>query len=544
MAYLLRLVTDAVALAELEEAMLSAEVILLLETCPLAALILNAAGTVVFANRHACELFEKAEITAGTPISGLLPEWSPEERGKTRLVIQRPSGQSRSCEIQAMPYPIAGEGRIAVWIDTSERNSAFGIAAREANLRLRYVIEMLPQAVCVFDAQDRYVLWNEKYAALYADIADHLRPGIPFEDILRISLNSGGIQEIVQDHEIWLRERMEKFRRPISQDEQRMRDGRWLRYDDRRTPDGGAIGMRIDITDLKHREEWLQQLFEANPMPMILCDGNSLDILEANLAALQFYGFARSDLLARRACDMHVGDDVAAFADRLIRLEEDCEARTVWRQYMADGRERHVLIYVRLLHEGAERRLLLTIADVSDRIVAETEANRLAHHDILTGLPNRMQFYKTLDEALRNGRTPTVYCLDLDGFKPVNDTFGHAAGDEVLKMVGRRLQAEAGEHMVARLGGDEFAILCKTGIANEADLAERCIAALKIPFAIKGLPISIGVSIGIATAAPGIDGEALVQSADRALYIAKAAGRNTWRTGAQERPATPRLKIH
>ncbi len=524
--------------------MLSAEVILVLEACPLAALIIDAAGVIVFANRNACNLFERAEISAGAQVSELLPGWSAEEGAKVRLVIERPSGQNRSCEIVTASYPAAGKSLRAVWIDANERSSAFGIAAREANLRLRYVIEMMPQAVCVFDAQDRYVLWNEKYASLYSEIAEHLRPGIAFEDILRISLSSGAIKEDVPDHEAWLRARMDKFYRPISQEEHRLKDGRWLRYDDRRTPDGGAIGIRIDITDLKHREEWLKQLFEANPMPMILCDGNNLEIIEANLAALQFYGFGRSEILGKRACDMHIDGQVSQFADRLLRLEGDCEARTVWRQTMSDGCERHVLIYVRLLHDGSERRLLLTIADVSERVLAETEATRLAHHDVLTGLPNRMQFYKVLKEGLRAGNCPIVYCLDLDGFKPVNDTFGHAAGDEVLKMVGRRLQLEAGDHMVARLGGDEFAILQQTGAGDEADLAKRCIAALKAPFIIKGLPISIGVSIGIATATDGIDGEVLVQAADRALYNAKAAGRNTWRISTEEHVAVPRLKAH
>jgi diguanylate cyclase (GGDEF)-like protein/PAS domain S-box-containing protein len=524
--------------------MLSADVVLLLESCPLAALILDAADMIVFANRQACELFEKDEILSGMPISVLLPGWSAKEGAKARLVVERPSGQSRSCEISATAFPVSGEQLTAVWIDAAERNSAFGIAAREANLRLRYVIEMLPQAVCVFDAKDRYVLWNQKYAALYSEIAEHLRPGITFEEILRASLASGQNQEIVPDQEAWLRARMEKFKRPSSQEEHRLKDGRWLRYDDSRMPDGGAIGMRIDITELKQREEWLAQLFDANPMPMILCDAESLQILEANLAASHFYGFGQRELLARRACDMHAGDEVARFANRLLHLSGDREAGTVWRQYTADGRERHVLIYVRLLHEGMARRLLLTIADVTERMMAETEANRLAHHDVLTGLPNRMQFYKVLEEALHSGGTPTVYYLDLDGFKPVNDTFGHAAGDEVLKMVGARLQKEAADHLVARLGGDEFAILCGSGHADVADLAERCIDSLQAPFNINGLPISIGVSIGIAAAVGGSDGETLMQAADRALYVAKEEGRNTWRVSDEGHSAAPRLKVN
>jgi diguanylate cyclase (GGDEF)-like protein len=192
----------------------------------------------------------------------------------------------------------------------------------------------------------------------------------------------------------------------------------------------------------------------------------------------------------------------------------------------------HVLIYVRLIHEGTAKRLLLTIADVSDRVHAESEANRLAHHDALTGLPNRVLFYKELEEAIAAGGADelVVYCLDLDGFKPVNDTFGHAAGDAVLKQVAERLKAQAGDRMVARLGGDEFAFLFRAQGETRTDLANRCIAALERPFVLKGLSIKIGLSIGIASSpTDGIDGEALVQAADRALYSAKAAGRGMWK---------------
>ncbi|WP_245462450.1 GGDEF domain-containing protein [Rhizobium sp. CCGE532] len=124
----------------------------------------------------------------------------------------------------------------------------------------------------------------------------------------------------------------------------------------------------------------------------------------------------------------------------------------------------------------------------------------------------------------------------LDGFKPVNDTFGHAAGDEVLKMVAERLRGAARGHMVARLGGDEFAILMIGEVGDIADVAKGCIAAFKSSFRVEGATVDIGISIGV-SAAPenGEDGEVLVQEADRALYRAKANGRNTWRTASDGR---------
>ncbi len=517
--------------------MLSAEIVAFLQAYPMAALVVDAAGVVVFANEGARDLFAFDEVPSDLAISALLPDW-PLQASVSHALVVAGDGDRRNCQVRVTTWRSASDVLTAILIEPENQERQAAVAARDANLRLRYVIEMLPEAVCVFDANDRYVLWNEKYVELYPDIADHLKPGTAFEDILKISLASGRMPEVVGDKDIWLRQRMRKFRQPVSQEEQQLRDGRWLRHDDRRTPDGGAIGMRIDISELKQREEWLSQLFDANPMPMLLCDGTSLDILQANRAALDFYGFDAVTLFSSRACDMHVESEAERFAAALLELEGDCEARTVWRQRIADGSERHVLVYVRLLHEGLERRLLLTIADVSDRILAEAEANRLAAHDMLTGLPNRMCFYKALSEALKTsgGKGIAVFCLDLDGFKPVNDTFGHAAGDEVLKMVAERLRGAAREHMVARLGGDEFAILMEASDGNIGDVARGCIAAFKSSFFIGGVAVDIGISIGVSSSPEdGQNGEVLVQEADRALYQAKASGRNTWRMAASVR---------
>lgn len=508
----------------------------------MAVLVLDAVGQVIFTNTEARHLLHLEDRLSGVDIAELMPEWPLLSGVSTVLASDRP-GCRLLCRVQLMNWSTGTETVTAAFLEPVDDEHPAGNAIREANLRLRYVIEMLPEAVCVFDANDRYVLWNQKYAELYADIAEHLRPGVAFEDILRTSLAGDGMCELVEDKEVWLSERMKKFHQPVSQEEQQFRDGRWLRHDDRRTPDGGAIGMRIDITGLKQREDWLRQLFDANPMPMLLCDGDSLAILQANQAAVDFYGIQPAVLLSKRACDMHVDSELQAFEKVLLHLDSDCDARTIWRQTTQDGSERHVLIYVRQLHEGAEHRLLLTVADVSDRVLAETEANRLAHHDILTGLPNRMQFHKALEKALASEERGKVIicCLDLDGFKPVNDTFGHAAGDEVLRNVANRLQMHARGHLVARLGGDEFAILMTGERAEAIDLAERCIGAFEQPFTINGLAIRLGISIGIA-AADGVDREALMQEADRALYRAKADGRNIWRMTHQDLPVLKRAK--
>ncbi|WP_244506503.1 diguanylate cyclase domain-containing protein [Pararhizobium polonicum] len=528
-----------------------ADALLLLEAVSFASLCVNADGVIVFANEAAIAMSGAGSTMAGTPVLRLLPQWQSLSMTTTRsfrreTMLVRSDGGAIPVELSVVRL---GNGRMGVVIrdlidekalesmqlELERQNEEALAEAEAAQRRLGFIIDMLPQAACVFDAEDRYVLWNEKYAALYPEIAAHLRPGIAFRDILKISLGSGQTTEAVDDADVWLEERMARHMMPVSQHEQMLRDGRWLRHDDRRTPDGGAIGMRIDITDLKRREESSRLLFDANPMPMMVCDAATLDILAVNHAAVALYGLAAGAMLEKRITDFHVPGESEKLGTTLRGLEGDCEARTVWRQTTASGGEHHVLIYVRMLNEGPSRRLLLTIADVSDRIRAEAHATHLAHHDPLTGLPNRMQFRQRLEAALqtaaRDGGELAVHYLDLDGFKPVNDTFGHAAGDMLLKQVAERLKSvlRAGD-LVARLGGDEFAILQHASAAGAADIANRCVLALGEPFGIANRQIGISVSIGIAAAPEnGFDPDELMSAADTALYQAKASGKSTWR---------------
>ncbi|MGA8681110.1 MAG: GGDEF domain-containing protein [Acidimicrobiales bacterium] len=152
---------------------------------------------------------------------------------------------------------------------------------------------------------------------------------------------------------------------------------------------------------------------------------------------------------------------------------------------------------------------------------------RAAHLDALTGIANRRVFFNTLAAGVEGGAI--LYC-DLDRFKPVNDTLGHAAGDEVLRVVAKRIAncVRSGD-LVARLGGDEFAVLCEGASPSDAtEVASRIEAALDHPFLIDGSEITVGVSIGIAHSLGPLN-EALVDAADTALAEAKAAGRSTFR---------------
>ena len=185
---------------------------------------------------------------------------------------------------------------------------------------------------------------------------------------------------------------------------------------------------------------------------------------------------------------------------------------------------------------GAPLRMVGTYIDISERKAAEQRIAYMARHDALTGLPNRTVFHEHLEQRLaevRRGRgQAALLCLDLDRFKPINDTLGHPAGDDLLCQIAARLRATVREgDVVVRLGGDEFAIIVShLDHAHEASkLAQRVIDAVGQPLDLGGVLVTVGISIGIAIAPTnGGAPDLLFKNADLALYRAKAAARNSY----------------
>ncbi len=175
--------------------------------------------------------------------------------------------------------------------------------------------------------------------------------------------------------------------------------------------------------------------------------------------------------------------------------------------------------------------------DITERQEARDRLAFLARHDILTGLPNRVEFRDHMDRLLQlqkaEGGEFAILCLDLDEFKTVNDSLGHPIGDELLRHVADRLRLLGGEEdLVVRLGGDEFAILTRLHVRPDSieEIAEAAIWELSQPFQIADHEIVIGVSIGISVSTgDGSAGDELFKQADLALYRAKEDGRNTRR---------------
>jgi diguanylate cyclase (GGDEF)-like protein len=185
----------------------------------------------------------------------------------------------------------------------------------------------------------------------------------------------------------------------------------------------------------------------------------------------------------------------------------------------------------------ADRRALEALATVGEqafaRLILVGEMDRLARHDSLTDLPNRTLFLDRVEHAVARSRRQemsiAVLFLDLDGFKAVNDRFGHAAGDDLLNTVAKRLLGCVREgDSVARLGGDEFAVLLEdVGRPEDVELlARRLLSALRSEIVIAGHDVVVGTSIGVALAAPTDDAAGLLRNADMAMYRAKALGKD------------------
>lgn len=243
-------------------------------------------------------------------------------------------------------------------------------------------------------------------------------------------------------------------------------------------------------------------------------------------------GHPQSEWLGRPLIDL-LTTDHAAVEDWLSGIH-----RTPLRcsYHAADGCVRHCRLSARAIRE--EERLLGyrgTASDITEETKAQARVQYLSQHDALTGLPNRNRLRDYLEEklnALTTASRLTVLYIDLDQFKPVNDTLGHGAGDEVLIGVANRLkQCVRGGDLVARLGGDEF-VMVMSRLQHNDDIEALCariVEAIGQPFSYENKPIYIGASVGIAIApVDTIQASELLRCADIALYQSKAKGRGTW----------------
>ena len=422
---------------------------------------------------------------------------------------------------------------IAAWL---RRSFASDSDAARAEARLRAAIDILPEGIVFLDAEGRYILWNQQYADIYKRSADLFQPGAKLEDTLRIGVARGDYPEAFGREEEWTKARLERLFNPSGRIEQVLSDGRTILIEERRTSDGGVIGLRVDITEMKQREASFRLLFDGNPVPMFVYALDDFRILAVNEAAVKHYGYGREEMLAMSLSGIHQSGDCSEISALADESSEDNAGRT-WAHRKADGSTINVAIFFSPLTYDGRQAALIAAVDITARKRAEARIAFMAHHDALTSLPNRVLLRLRMEEMLadlrRSGSGFAVICIDLDNFKWVNDTLGHSLGDTLLQDVAARLRRELRERdTVARLGGDEFAILQSHVEKPEevSDLLVRLLAVFGEPFALDGHTVTVGTSIGVALApGDGSDPDRLLKNADMALYRAKAESKAAFR---------------
>ncbi|UFX48851.1 EAL domain-containing protein [Bradyrhizobium sp. 41S5] len=405
--------------------------------------------------------------------------------------------------------------------------------ARKSNARLREAIDILPQGIVFLDAEGRYTLWNKKYSEIYKRSSDLFEQGARLEDTIRVGVARGDYPEAAGREEEWIAERLERMYRPGERHEQVLADGRVVLIEERLTSDGGIVGLRIDITELKQREASFRLLFDGNPVPMILCALDGEKILAVNDAAIAHYGYVRAEFEKMTIRSLQAFDAELPWAAG--RSSDEQAART-WKHVRADGTLIDLAIYSRQLMHGDQPAMLLALMDITERKRAEARLAFMAQHDSLTGLPNRNLLRQQMEDMLQHTRRSTdkvaVLMLGLDNFKAVNDTLGHGIGDKLLRGVAKRLRSTLREEdALARLNSDEFTIV-QGGVMRPEDavlLARRILDAIGEPYLLDGHSVVVGASIGIAMSpGDGEDSEKLLKSADMALSRAKSEFRGTF----------------
>jgi diguanylate cyclase (GGDEF)-like protein/PAS domain S-box-containing protein len=272
-------------------------------------------------------------------------------------------------------------------------------------------------------------------------------------------------------------------------------------------------------------------LFAAHPHPMWVHDPETLNILEVNDAAITHYGYSREEFTCMTVGDLRPADDTGA----MVRENFGANSTRLtgpWRHRRKDGSYIQVDMASHFIDFEGRKCTFVLVQDVTDRQQTHEQLVYQAHHDLLTGLPNRLlledRMRQSLAQAARYGQHVALLCLDLDRFKQINDTFGHAVGDlclqRVVKRVSGRLRAV---DTFARTGGDEFVIvLGELSNRNSALMVARSILeSINKPIETEDGSFDLSASIGISIYPDdGTDPSQLRRSADAAMYRAKQAG--------------------
>jgi diguanylate cyclase (GGDEF)-like protein/PAS domain S-box-containing protein len=302
--------------------------------------------------------------------------------------------------------------------------------------------------------------------------------------------------------------------------------------------DGTLLAAFVLITDItKHRlaeqsvresEERLGKFMQASVEGILFHKQGY--ITDANPPLCELVGFTLDELLGRYVLDFVPADQVSKVATIMEAGEETSYESVILHK---DGRRMPIEFIVRTIERHGERMRMSIVRDIRDRHAAQAHIHHMAHHDVLTGLPNRVSLMEHLGHmiatARRNDSQVALLFIDLDHFKRVNDSLGHLVGDTLLQTLARRItETLRTTDVVARFGGDEFIVLLPRTLQrmDVEEVAQKLLAAIEVPVNADGRLISVTPSIGVSMFPhDGETADDLIKNADTAMYLAKSRGR-------------------
>ena len=416
---------------------------------------------------------------------------------------------------------------------------------REQDRRLATAVNNMTQGLVMFDSAERMVVCNDRYIEMYGLSRQVAKPGCTLSEIIQHRIATGGLRRDADEYRAQLL-------RAITNNEStnwvvETDDGRAIHVANRPIANGEWVGVHEDITarrqaeqELKQTKAFLDTVIESVPITIAVKELPSFRYALINRAAEQHYGIPREQMIGRVSSEVFPSDTGAQIEqhDRAAVMSASELFFDIHPLVTPSGEHRIVTSKrVPLLGpDGKPQHLLTMVEDVTERKRAEARIEYLAHHDLLTGLPNRAAFNErlanTLEQAVANRASFAVLSIDLDRFKEINDVFGHSVGDTLLKEVANRMQAAADGAFVARPGGDEFTVVMADGDqpAGAESLAERLLACALENAKVDGHDLRFSLSIGVVIyPTDGTDAKTLLANADAALYRAKDEGRGSIR---------------
>jgi len=549
-----------------------------MEAAPNAMIMIDAEGAIALVNAPAEKLFgyDRLELL-GRPVEMLVPERFRGGHGQSREgYFSRPD--ARAMGAGGDLYGLRKDGsEVPVEIGLNPLHLPEGVfvlasiidvtARKRAEERLRLVVDAAPNAMLLVNRHGGMVLVNSQAEKLFGYSRQELL-GRPIETLIPPRFRAHHAQH-----------RGHFFARP---DTRAMGAGRelfGLRKDGTevpieiglnplRTAEGDfVLASVIDITERLHAEKLLrlaqadtlrQSILDCLPFSIIATNTDGT-ILAANPASERLLGYARQELVGQPAVVMHDPAELERRADELSQQvgtdippnfqvivasgSRDYADEREWTYLRKDGSRLPVNVAITAMRDdgGRVNGFLKVAYDITQRKHAEAYIRHMAHHDALTGLPNRALLLDRLGMAIRHAQRHelqvAVLMMDLDHFKRVNDLLGHPIGDQLLLTISQRLRRCVREvDTVARLGGDEFVLLL-TEVRRREDLLpviDQVMQSVSAPMLIEGHELLVTPSIGACLyPADGGDATSLLKYADTAMYQAKAAGRSNFQWFSQ-----------